>query len=235
MGFLPAASRVGSCGVGELTGISWHRPPHAGSRIPRPAPSAGPAGSAPQTGLRGQLHQMGAPPITPPPPVPHHGCSPAGSGQCLPLACPSTATLGPAHSTWAWVSVSPQPCTISTSPPHPPLCSLLPGHQRVPEHHTFGPGHTLSCPATEACPGPGFHEPLILPTGAFFVSIILIFTATEMQTLLPPPLVLLWWGRRGGGASPSGRAMLIFSTAIRFWTSLWILWATPGYCKGRMS
>lgn len=38
--------------------------------------------------------------------------------------------------------------------------------------------------------------------------------------------------RDGVGASPSGRAVLILSTASRFCTSLWMLWATPGYCKG---
>ena len=50
---------------------------------------------------------------------------------------------------------------------------------------------------------------------------------------VPPPTVGV--GVRGVlGASPSGRATLILSTASRFWTSLWMLWATPGYWeKGR--
>ena len=32
-------------------------------------------------------------------------------------------------------------------------------------------------------------------------------------------------------ASPSGRATLILSTASRFWTSLWMLWARVGLCS----
>lgn len=36
----------------------------------------------------------------------------------------------------------------------------------------------------------------------------------------------------GAGASPSGRATLILSTASRFWMSLCMLWATPGYWEG---
>lgn len=38
-------------------------------------------------------------------------------------------------------------------------------------------------------------------------------------------------GGDGGGTSPSGRPTLILSRASRFSTSLWMLWATPGYCQ----
>lgn len=48
-------------------------------------------------------------------------------------------------------------------------------------------------------------------------------------SLASPEASLLWWGQKG--ASPSGRPTLILSRASRFCTSLWMLWATPGYCQ----